>query len=62
MYGQISKYTENGHVAYQIEGNMDKNKMKSYLTGVALDNRVILGGGSRTWGRVVVESNVKSHK
>ena len=43
MYGQISKYTENGHVTYQIEGNMDKNKMKSYLTGGALDNRVILG-------------------
>ena len=44
------------HVAYQIERNMDKNKMKSYFTGVALVNRVISGGGRRTWGRVVVES------
>ena len=42
MYGQISKYTENGHVTYQIEGNMDR-KDEIIFEWSCMDNRVILG-------------------
>ena len=61
MYCQISKYNENGHVTYQIEGNLDR-KDEIIFDWSCIGQQGYSGGGSRTLGRVVVESNVKSHK